>query len=126
LDDGVIITFTPGVVWRQICALPMSETPPETREELVQHLEKVTGRTLKTRADIRAYVREVAERKAADQPSVRRWLNAKRITLVALLAFGVLQYYILDVMLEIASLPSTTFFVPASTSTQKSMADTTG
>jgi len=101
----------------------MSE-PPETREELVQHLEKLTGRTLRTREDIQAYVREVSARKATDQPSVRRWLNAKRITLVALLAFGVVQYYILDVLLEIASMRTTTFFVPASTRMLKSMIDT--
>jgi len=99
----------------------MSEGQPETREELVQHLEKLTGRTLRTRADIQAYVREVSARKATDQPSVRRWLNAKRITLVALLAFGVIQYYILDVLLEIASMRGTTFFVPASAPMLKSM-----
>lgn len=101
----------------------MSEGQPETREELVQHLEKLTGRTFRTREDIQAYVREVAERKATDQPSVRRWLNAKRITLAVLLAFGVLQYYILDVMLEIVSMRTTTFFVPATTRVQKSMLD---
>jgi len=126
IPPRVIITFTSGAAARQICGLPMSEGPPETREELVQHLEKVTGRSLKTRADIQAYVREQAERKAADQPSVKCWLNAKRITLGALLAFGIIQYYVLDVMLQIASLPSTTFFVPASARTQKSMHDTIG
>ena len=104
----------------------MSEGQPETREELVQHLERLTGRTLRTRAEIQAYVREVSERKAIDQPSVRRWLNAKRITLGALLAFGVIQYYILDVLLEITSMHTTTFFVPASTRMLKSMIDTFG
>ena len=86
---------------------------PETREELIQHLEKLTGRTLKTREDIAAYVHEVGARRASDQPSVQRWLKAKKATLGALLAFGVIQYYILDVMLEIVSMRSTTFFVPA-------------
>lgn len=92
----------------------MQNGPPESREQLIQHLEQLTGRTLKTREDIAAYVREVAARKAADQPSVQRWLKAKKATLIALLAFGVIQYYILDVMLEIVSMRSTTFFVPAS------------
>lgn len=101
----------------------MSEAQPETREELVRHLEKLTGRTFKTREDIQAYVREVGERKATDQPSVRRWLNAKRVTLAVLLVFGVLQYYILDVMLEIASMRTTVFFVPATTRMLKSMLD---
>jgi hypothetical protein len=122
-DGGVKFPFTFRVESEQIWQ-PMSEGPPETREELVQHLEKLTGRTLRTRAEIQAYVREVSERKATDLPSVRRWLNAKRITLVALLAFGVVQYYILDVLLEIASMRTTTFFVPASTRMLKSMIDT--
>ena len=56
---------------------------PETREELVQHLEKLTGRTLKTREDIAAYVREVrCAQRASDQPSVQRWLKAKKVTLI--------------------------------------------
>ena len=101
----------------------MSEGQPETREELVQHLEKLTGRTLRTREDIQAYAREVSARKAADQPSVRRWLRAKNLTLVALLALSVIQYYGLDVLLEIVSMRTTTFFVPASTRMLKSMID---
>ena len=93
----------------------MSARPPETREELIEHLEKLTGRSLKTREDIHAYVREVSSRKATDKPSVRRWLTVKKTTLVALLAFAVIQYYMLDVMLEILSMRTTTFFVPART-----------
>jgi hypothetical protein len=42
------------------------------------------------------------------------------VTLAALFAFSVVQYYILDVLLEIASMRTTTFFVPASTQTLKS------
>jgi hypothetical protein len=93
----------------------VSDSGPESREELVQHLEQLTGRTLRTREDIQAYVREVAARKPVEQPGVRRWLRAKKVTLIALLAFGVIQYYVLDVMLEIVSMRTNTFFVPAST-----------
>jgi hypothetical protein len=100
------------------CAV--SETPPESRELLIQQLEKLTGRTLKTREDVQAYFREAAERK----PSMTRWLKAKKMTLFALLAFSAIQYYILDVMLEIASMRSTTFFVPASTRLIKSALET--
>jgi hypothetical protein len=98
----------------------VSEPGPETREELVQHLEQLTGRTLRTRADIQAYVQQAAVRKATDQPSVRRWLRIKKGTLFALLAFGVIQYYVLDVMLQIASLPTNTYFVPVKTPLLKS------
>jgi hypothetical protein len=90
----------------------VSEREPESREELIQHLEKLTGRSLKTREDIQAYVRQVSARKASDEPAVRRWLTVKKATLIALLAFGVVQYYMLDVMLEIVSMPTTTYFVP--------------
>jgi len=99
---------------------PVAEPVPESREELIQHLEKLTGRTLKTRDDIAAYVREVQARTAAEQHSVQRRLKAKKVTLIALFAFGVIQYYLLDVMLEIVSIRSSTFFVPASTLTLKS------
>jgi len=104
----------------------MSSTEPATRDELVQHLERITGRTLKTREDIHAYVREMSVRRPREAPSVRRWIRAKHFTLVALLAFGIIQYYMLDVMLEIVSLPSPTFFVPASTPIMKSMRGTHG
>jgi hypothetical protein len=97
------------------------EKPPQTREELVQYLESLTGRTFHTREDIQSYVREVSARKAADEPSVRRWLKVKKLTLFALLAFSVMQYYILDVLLEIASMRSNTFFIPASMPMMKSM-----
>ena len=99
---------------------PVAAPSPDTREQLIQHLEKLTGRTLKTREDIAAYVREAAARSAGGQPSVRRWLKAKKVTLIALFAFSVVQYYILDVMLEIASMRATTFFVPVSARTLKS------
>jgi len=94
--------------------------PPQTREELVQYLESLTGRTFHTREDIQSYVREVSARKAAEEPSVRRWLKVKKLTLIALLAFSVMQYYILDVLLEITSMRSTTFFIPASVPVMKS------
>ena len=98
----------------------MAPVPEPTREELIEHLERLSGRSLKTREDIAAYVREAAARRADEQPSVRRWLKAKQVTLIALFAFSVVQYYILDVMLEIVSMRSTTFFVPASAPLQKS------
>jgi hypothetical protein len=98
----------------------VSESGPDTHEELVQHLERLTGRSLRTREDIQAYVREAAARKAGERPAVRRWLRAKKATLIALLAFGIIQYYVLDVMLEIMSMRTNTFFVPASARLVKS------
>ena len=99
---------------------PVLARVPESREELIQHLEKLTGRTLKTREDIAAYVHAVRARTATDLPSVQRWLKVKKVTLIALFAFGVIQYYVVEVMLEIATIRSPTYFVPARALTQKS------
>jgi hypothetical protein len=104
----------------------VAQDHPETREELLQHLEKLSGRTLRTREDIQAYVSEMSARKVADEPAVRGWVRAKKITLIALFAFGVVQYYILDVMLEIVSMRTTTYFVPASAPVLKSMLEVFG
>jgi len=99
---------------------PVTKPAPESREELIQHLESLTGRTLKTREEIAAYVREVCARSAADTPSVQRWTSVKKMTLIALFAFGLIQYYLLEVMLQIATMHSTTYFVPARAETRKS------
>ena len=99
---------------------PVLAPVPESREELIQHLEKLTGRTLRTREDIAVYVHAARARTANDEPSVQRWLKVKKMTLTALFAFGVIQYYVVEVMLEIATIRSTTYFVPARPQTQKS------
>jgi hypothetical protein len=91
-----------------------SSGEPESREGLIRHLEELTGRSFRTRADIHAYVEERARRNGRDLPSVRRWRKAKQVTLIGLLAFGVLQYHFLDVMLEILQMRTSTYFVPAS------------
>lgn len=102
-----------------------ADAKSQSREELVQHLEKLTGRTFKTREDIQTYVREVSSREPRDDPAIKRWIQTKHIALAALLAFGVIQYYILDIMLEIVSLQSPTFFLPVR-GTLKSLLITVG
>ena len=91
-----------------------------SREELIEHLEQASGRRIRTREDIQAYLDEVAARKAADHPSVRRWQQAKTITLIGLVTIAFVQYYMMDVMVQILSLRETTVFVPVSAPMQKS------
>ena len=93
---------------------------PESRQELIEYLEQVSGRRIRTREDIKAYLDEVAARKAADEPSVRRWQQAKTITLIGLATFAFVQYYMMDVMVQILSLRETTVFVPVSAPMVKS------
>jgi uncharacterized protein (DUF2236 family) len=81
---------------------------PASREELIRYLEQVCGRRIRTRDDIKAYVEEMAARKATDQPSVRFWQKVKTITLIALAAFAFVQYYAIDVMNQILALRENT------------------
>ena len=68
-------------------------------------------RTIRTREDARRYVDGLLVRgNAPDLPSVRRWRLAAKATLLTLLAFSGLQYYFLNVFLEIMSLPGMTVF----------------
>jgi len=90
------------------------QEPPASREELIRYLEQASGRSLRTREDVKAYVEEMAARKAADQPAVRWWHRVKTITLIALAAFAFVQYYAMDVMTQIMALRENTFFVPVS------------
>ena len=85
-----------------------------SRDELIRHLEQASGRSLRTREDIKAYVEEMAVRKAADQPSVRWWQKVKTVTLIALASFAFVQYYAMDVMTQIMALRENTYFVPVS------------
>lgn len=77
-------------------------------------LEQSSGRPLRTRADVRAYLNELAERSNATDKAVQRWQTAKVMTLGVLGAFAVLQFYFLDVMLQMISIPQLTVFVATS------------
>jgi hypothetical protein len=92
----------------------MKKKEPESREELIKYLEQVSGRSIRTRDDIKAYVDEMAARKAEDQPSVRWWRRAKTVMLIGLTAFAFIQYYMMDVAVQMMSLRENTFFVPVS------------
>jgi hypothetical protein len=68
-------------------------------------------RTIRTREDARRYVDGLLIRaNALELPSVRRWRLAAKATMLTLLAFSGLQYYFLNIFLEIISLPGITVF----------------
>jgi hypothetical protein len=79
--------------------------------ELVAELERLSGRQIRSREDIAAYVAELSQR-AQDKHS--KWQGFKNAALGGLLVIAVLQYYYLDVALEILAQPTLTVFVPAS------------
>lgn len=76
---------------------------PQAAEQLILNLIRVT-RGMNDR--VKHYVQFLGQAKALDLPTVRRWLVAKRWVLAALLILALGQYYYMDVLLQIQSLPS--------------------
>jgi hypothetical protein len=73
------------------------------------HLEELAGRKIETREDISGYVAELS-READTKLSRARYLRNGLLGI--LLVVAVLQYYFIDVQLEILSQPALTVFVP--------------
>ena len=71
----------------------MAGAPNESRETLLRYLEELSGRRLASRSDVRALLQEKQTLRPEQLTSVRRWRNAKRATIGALLGFAVLQYH---------------------------------
>ena len=88
---------------------------------MIRHLEQLAGRAIRTREDVSEYLKEISARKAGDDPSVQRWKAAKRVTLLVTLSAAFLQYYFMDVALQIMSLRELVQFVPVSARVLKSM-----
>ena len=93
---------------------------PASREELLQHLEKISGRSIRTRADLEAYVNEVKAQVARPSPAARRWAIVKHATLGVGLLIAVLQYYLIDIYVQVASLQGMQFFTPVAAPVRKS------
>lgn len=84
--------------------------------ELLEELERLSGRQIRSRADIAAYVAEISQR-AQDNRS--KWQSFKNAALCSLFVIAVLQYYYLEVALEILAQPTLTVFVPTTANPAK-------
>ena len=92
-----------------------TESAKETlfREKTLSHLEQLTGRSFRTRDDVRAYVNELAVEQAGRRFSrVVGWRMVKRSALGALFAMAAGQYYFVDMLNEMMSMNSVIVFVP--------------
>jgi hypothetical protein len=69
--------------------------------------------TLRTRDSVRSYVAEIEARVAGGPTARRGWLIARHGVLAVGLAIATLQYYFMDVYVQIASLPSITLLAVA-------------
>jgi hypothetical protein len=78
-------------------------------------------RTESRQAEIQACLAEMSSRRVAAKLSVTRWRTAKHALLSLALTFAGFQYYAIDVLLQILSLPQLTIFVPGATTALKSM-----
>lgn len=74
------------------------------------HLESLAGRKLRTREDVSEYVSELSRR--GEEGARRRGGQARDIFLGVLLIVAILQYYFIDVQLQILKQPSLMVFVP--------------
>jgi len=81
----------------------------DSDRDLLAHLERLTGRPIKSRQDISDYISELSTKAKEKQSSSQRLKNS---LLIALLIVAAAQYYFIDVQLEILSQPTLTVFVP--------------
>lgn len=95
----------------------MHEPIEETREELLRFLEQLSGRSIRTHADMEAYLNELKTQAQNVRPSraARRWAIAKHATLGVGLLIAVLQYYLIDVYVQIISMQRVQFLNPEAT-----------
>jgi CRP-like cAMP-binding protein len=84
---------------------------PEVSLQVIKNLIRLARghniRTLedvRTRGELQLYIEQLKVTKGKDQPSVRRWVSAKRWVLLLLLVFAILQYYFMDVFIEMMSM----------------------
>lgn len=93
----------------------MADPVPASREELLRYLETITGRAIRSRADLEAYLAELRANAGRAQPPVRAqraWSVAKHATLAAGILIAGLQYYLMGIYVEISSMQRVQFLNP--------------
>jgi len=92
---------------------PLSDPDTERREELLRHLEELTGRSFHSRDDVRRYVDEM--RRQEFELLARKgqmWRTVKQSALLAVFVIAFLQYYLVDTLYQISTLQQVQVFVP--------------
>jgi hypothetical protein len=84
----------------------------ESCEEVIEYLEQLAGRKIRSREDVRRCLGELwAKEREAGRIYRRRQIVKESLMLLCLVT-AYIQYYFWDVNLQIARLPSTVIFVP--------------
>lgn len=87
----------------------------EAQEDLVSYFERVSGHSIRTREDLERYLdcaREVRPQWVHVNRVPKGASLVRQIVLAVLFLIAVVQYVSMDVLVEIARVPSNTYFSP--------------
>lgn len=70
---------------------------------------EATEGELRTREDVRRYLHEISMKSPVSSRATQLWFTAKQGMWLLLLVAAFLQYYFLDILVQIDSLPGITF-----------------
>ena len=83
-----------------------------SRKELLEYLERLSGRSIRTRGELEAYLNELKDRAPRAGRAARLWGIARQATLGAGLLIAVLQYYLMDIYVQMESMQRVHFLNP--------------
>ncbi len=81
---------------------------PAASAEILSELDELAGRKVRSRADLRAYLKEFAAKARKHHTRIQL---IREVVLVVVLLLAYLQYYFINVQLHILSLPSLVVFL---------------
>jgi CRP-like cAMP-binding protein len=117
LDDKPRSAWVKTVEPSEFAVIPRNEfkalllANPELALQIIKNLIRLArGSNVRTLEDVRSrgelqqYIEQLKTTKGKELPSVKRWVLAKRWVMMLLLVFAILQYYFMDVFVEMISM----------------------
>lgn len=117
LDDKPRSAWVKTVEPSEFAVIPRNEFKalllknPELALQIIKNLIRLArGSNVRTLEDVRSrgelqqYIEQLKTTKGKELPSVKRWVVAKRWVMMLLLVFAILQYYFMDVFVEMISM----------------------
>jgi CRP/FNR family cyclic AMP-dependent transcriptional regulator len=117
LDDKPRSAWVKTVEPSEFAVIPRNEfkalllANPELALQIIKNLIRLArGSNVRTLEDVRSrgelqqYIEQLKTIKGRELPSVKRWVVAKRWVMMLLLVFAILQYYFMDVFIEMISI----------------------
>ena len=117
LDDKPRSAWVKTVEPSEFAVIPRNEfkalllANPELALQIIKNLIRLArGSNVRTLEDVRSrgelqqYIEQLKTTKGKELPSVKRWVLAKRWVMLLLLVFAILQYYFMDVFVEMISM----------------------